>query len=387
MLRSLLRLSGAVAFAALIAPGVPSAATGPGLAYDEIVRVLVNATPPPPGGFQSDLAAASSTPAPAATPAPRRGINIGAAIPNIGNILTSGNVGNAAGNAAANAAASIAGNALQSALENALTASLGSTFNGLAAQLGGFLQPHHLRYAFLNGWERIDDLTMQTATIRKCDVGRVITLDLAKKTYTTYDPSAEPTPAPAVARPAPRRASPATPSTPEPPGTGVAQLTLATTALGPKPIEGQNTAGYDISTTFAMTQATGSCRNGGATIRTTEYLAPLTVPSVASCPVKRSAPIPERAEDVVAPPPSGGCRPTFESHTSGPPVPSGRLSLYTLVTMSGANGASPAPAPAASGSGNVGFLTERGNVQTLGPNDTGLFDVPAGFAPAATPTR
>ncbi|MBV8490074.1 MAG: hypothetical protein JO199_06030, partial [Candidatus Eremiobacteraeota bacterium] len=308
MLRSLLRLSGAVAFAALMTPGVPSAATGPGLAYDEIVRVLVNATPPPPGGFQSDLAAASSTPVPAATPAPRRGINLGS-LPNISNILTSGNVGNAAANAAANSALTIAGNALQ----DALTASLGSTFNGLAAQLGSFLQPHHMRYAYLNGWERVDDLTMQTATIRKCDVGRVVTLDLAKKTYTAYDPSAEPTPAPAVAHPAPRRAGPATPSTPEPPGTGVAQFTLATTALGPKPIEGQNTTGYDTSTTFAMTQATGSCHNGGATIRTTEYVAPIPVPSVNSCPVKRSAPVPETAQEIVAPPlpPSGGCRPTF----------------------------------------------------------------------------
>src|ERR1700676_2838650 len=69
LFRSLLRVVAAVAFAALIAPVVPSAAPPPGLAYDEIVRVVVNATPPPPGNFQSDLAAVTSQ-AVAASPTP-----------------------------------------------------------------------------------------------------------------------------------------------------------------------------------------------------------------------------------------------------------------------------------------------------------------------------
>lgn len=96
---------------------------------------------------------------------------------------------------------------------------------------------------------------------------------------------------------------------------------------------------------------------------------------VTSCPVRR-APVPENVNDAVAPPPStGGCRPTLTFHSSGPPIPAGKLSLYTLVTMA----AGATPAPAASGSSGVGFLTERGNIRTLGATDAGLFAVPADF--------
>src|SRR5260370_21174491 len=71
MLRSVLRASAALAFAALIAPAAPSAAPPPGLAYDEILRVVVNAPAPPPGSFQAEVAAVHS-PSPAATAPPRK---------------------------------------------------------------------------------------------------------------------------------------------------------------------------------------------------------------------------------------------------------------------------------------------------------------------------
>jgi hypothetical protein len=365
MLRSLLRLSGAIAFAVLLAPMTSSAAGGPGLAYDEIVRVLVNATPPPPGGFQADLAAAAATPAPvAATPAPRRGINIGSLA---GAVLGGGGAGAIAG--------SVAGAVASNALDNALSAQLGTMFSGLAATLGSFLQPHQLHYAYLNGWERVDDVTAQTATIRKCDIGQVVTLNLARKTYAMYDPAAEPTPSAAPAPRQPRRVSAS--GEPAAPGTAVAQIALTTASLGAKPIEGQNTAGFASTASFTMSQATGSCHDGGASIQTTEYLTTLARPGVTSCPVRRRQPVPESADDVVATPPSGGCRPTLTTRTSGPPIPAGRLSLYTLVTMAG-TGASAAPAPSGT-PGGIGFLTERGNVRTLGAADATLFDIPAGF--------
>src|ERR1700736_5892088 len=101
LIRSLLRVAAAVAFAALIAPAVPSAAPPPGLAYDEIVRVVVNATPPPPGNFQADLAALTA-PAVAASPTPapkKRGIGIGA----IAGALAGGGAGAVAGAVAGDA--------------------------------------------------------------------------------------------------------------------------------------------------------------------------------------------------------------------------------------------------------------------------------------------
>jgi hypothetical protein len=366
MLRSVLRLSAAVALAALVAPLAPSAAPAPGVGYDEIVRVVVNATPPPPGNFQADVAAINSPQAvAAATPAPRRrGIGLGAIA---GAVLGGGGVG-AIGGAVANEAVS-------NAMDNALQQSLGTQFAALGTSIRSFLQPHLMRYAYYNGWERVDDVAAQTATIRKCDIGQVYRLDLAKKTYSTYDPNSEPTPA-AVA-PAPRRgARPAAPGAPEPPGTAVADISATTKALGPLRIENQATNCYSSTAAFAMTQATGSCRNGSASLTTEEYLSALNRPTVTSCPVRR-APIPESANDAVTPPTAGGCRPTLALHTSGPPLPTNKLSLYTLVTMNGSGGAT--PAPSAGSSPGVGFLTERGNIKSLGAADTALFSVPSDF--------
>jgi hypothetical protein len=374
MLRSLLRATAALAFAALIAPAVPSAAPPPGLAYDEIVRVVVNATPPPPGNFQADLAALSSPQAVAASPTPapkKKGFNLG----NIASVI-------AGGGGAGDVAGAVASNAVSNALDNAVQASLGAQFGALGAMARGFLEPHLLRYAYLNGWERVDDVTAQTATIRKCDAGQVIKLDLARKTYAVYDPSAEPV---ATAPPAPpqRSRGRAPASDPAQPGTGVVSLTDATRALGPLRIEGQTTAGYDTTTTFAETQSTGSCRDGSMSIETVQYLAPVTRPAVTSCPIRR-APLPTTATEAVTPPtPTGGCRPTFTARRSGPAVPASRLALYSLVSFTAAPGAAtPAPQPSA-GPGGLWFLTERGNLKTLGQADAGLFAVPAGFTKTA----
>lgn len=362
MLRSLLRASAACAFAALIAPATPSAAPPPGIAYDEIVRVVVNATPPPPGNFQADVAALNATQTSASpSPAPRRrGISLG----NIAGVIAGGGgAGGVAGAAASDAASA--------AMENAMEASLGAQFAALGAAVRGFLTPHLIRYAYWNGWERVEDVSAQTVTIRKCDAGQVIKLDLAAKTYAVYDPSAEPTPA---AAPMPARRG-RTAAQPGQPGTAVATLTETTRGLGPLRIENQATTGFDTATSFATTQSTGSCRNGGATIETVQYLSGLPRPTVNSCPIRRP-PLPTTAGDAVTAP-SGGCRPSFTTQRSGPTPPANRLALYSLVTFSADRGGAPgSPAPA----GGMGFLTERGNLKTLGPTDAGLFGIPPGFS-------
>jgi hypothetical protein len=367
MFRSLLRAAGAVAFAVLISPAVPSAAPPPGLAYDEIVRVVVGATPPPPGNFQADLAALSSAQAVAASPTPapkKRGINLG----NLASVLANGG-------GAGDVAGAAAGDVISNAVENSVSASLGGPFGALAAAARGFLSPHLIRYAYWNGWERVDDVSAQTATIRKCDAGQVIRLDLAAKTYAIYDPSAEPTPAPAPPPRVPRgRQQPA--GDPAQPGTAVASLTETTKTLGPLRIENVATTGYDTATTMAMSQATGSCREANATIDTVQYLSALPRPTVNSCPVRR-APLPLTASEAVSAP-SGGCRPTFSASRSGPTPPANRLALYSLVTFAARGTATPAP-QASPGPSGLGFLTERGNLKTLGATDAGLFSVPPGF--------
>ncbi len=363
MLRSLLRATAALGFALLLAPAAPSAAPAPGLAYDEIVRVVVNATPPPPGNFQADVAAISSAQAVAAspTPAPRkRGISLG----NLASVIASGGgAGDVAGAAAGNLAAN--------AVDNAVQGSLGAQFGGLAAAARAFVTPHLMRYAYWNGWERVDDTAAQTATIRKCDARQVITLNLAAKTYAVYDPSAEPTPAAAPAPP-PRRGAPPPPA-PDQPGTAIATLTETTRALGALRIEATPTTGYDTTTAFAVKQSTGSCRDGGASIETLQYLSALARPTVNACPLRRP-PVPTSAGEAVAAP-SGGCRPSFSASRTGPTPPSNRLALYALVTFAGGN-ATPAPG---SGPHGIGFLTERGNLRTLGAADAAQFSIPPGF--------
>jgi hypothetical protein len=365
MARSLLRLIAAFALAALVSPISPSAAPAPGIAYDEIVRVVIGATPPPAGNFQADLATITSPGVVAtASPAPKRGIGFG----NIAKAVLTLNPGSAAG--------SLASDVASNAMENALQQSLGAQFAALDASIRGFLQPHVLHYAYYNGWERVDDVAASTATIRKCDMGQVYKLDLAKKTYSIYDPASEPTPAP-VAAASPRGQRPQPAGSPAPPGTAVADISATTKSLGALRIENQNTTGYNSTAAFSMTQATGSCRNGSASITTDEYFSALNRPAVTSCPIRR-APIPTSATEVVAPQSTGGCKPTLTFHTGGPALPAGKLSLYTLVTM---NGSGPSPAPPASPAafGGVGFLTERGNIKTLDAADVALFSVPADF--------
>ncbi len=340
-------------------PAVPSAAPPSGLAYDEIVRIVANATPPPPGNFQADVAALNAKPVAAATPtsAPRRrgfgGI--------VGAIAGGGNI-----------AGAVAGNVASDAMDNAIQNSMSAQFGAMGASFANFLQPHLMRYAYWNGWERVEDVSAQTATIRKCDAGQVIQLNLAAKTYTIYAPNAEPVP---TSRPAPVQRGRAPAPDPAQPGTAVATLSDTTKSLGPLRIEGEPTSGYDTTTSFATTQATGSCHNGNATIETVQYLPPLSRPAVTSCPVRPPEGLPETATAV----PTGGCKPTFAMHRTGPAVPSGRLALYSLVSFGSAAGATPAPGGAPS---SFGFLTERGNLKTLGPADAGLFGIPQGFTKA-----
>ncbi len=371
MKRSLLRLTGAIAIFLLLAPSRPFAAPPPGLSYDEIVRVVINATPPPPGSFQTDLAALQA-PAVASSPTPapkKRGISLG----NIASAVLGGNVGGAAG--------AIAGDAASNAIGNAMDAQLGAQFGALAASMRGFLTPHLLRYSYYNGWERIDDVTAQNATIRKCDAGQVITLDLAKKTYAILDPNSEA--AMTSARPAapePRKGrDPGAASAPAAPGTANFDVIATTKSLGSQRNENLATVGYDSTAAVAVTKSTGSCRDGSFAIKTTEYYSTLNRPKVTACPLRR-APIPQTVNDVMTPPQSsGGCRPTVTFHQSGPAIPTAKLPLYSLVTMNAAGGPSPAPAASGTPSG-IGFLTERGNLKTLDATAAGLFEIPAGFA-------
>lgn len=372
MLRSLLRASAAIAFAFLLAPAVPEAASAPGLSYDEIVRVVATGTPPPPGNFPADIAAIGTETA-AATPSPaphKHGLNLGA----LSSILPGALAGGAVGNVAGSVVTTVASQAISQALANSLQQSVGAQMSGLAAKAMAFMQPHLTRYAYWNGWERVDDVAARTATIRKCDAGQVIKLDLAHQTYSIYDPASEPAEEPAAAPP-PHRGAPPT-AEPLQPGTAAVDLSSATKVLGPLRFQDTPATGYQSTVSLSISRATGSCHDANSSIEETQYLSALARPTVNNCPIRRR-PIPQSADEMVTTPsaPTGGCRPTFTAHRSGPTPPSNRLALYSLLSFSGGATAQPAPGSA----GKFGFLTERGNLKTLGAADSGLFSIPQGF--------
>lgn len=153
MLRSWFRTTAFFALISLLVPGVPQAQGAPGLAYDEIARVIPSdATPPPPDAFALDLATLQASP-PAPPPAARR--------------------------------RGIFGGGREESLNRA------NGFGQFTSVLAPFAPGRLERHAFLNGWERIDDPVARTAIIYKCDVNQVIYLDLQRKRYRLATPLAD----------------------------------------------------------------------------------------------------------------------------------------------------------------------------------------------------
>jgi hypothetical protein len=340
---------GLAILSAAIAKGTASP-TGPiGLQYDEIVRVAAGTTtPPPPGAFEADLSVimnGSQTAAASPKPAPKkRGLG------NIVGAVLSGNAGEVVVDAAA-----------QKVLENAV----GGMMGPLAA-FRDFMQQGKLeRHAFYKGWERVDDVMGKTATIRKCDLHQYIELNLAKKTYRITNPSAAASTPSGTQQPS---ASTQTP-TPEQPGTAVVDFSRKGTALGAQTLNGVETTGYSERSSVTVSKATGSCRNGSFTAVSTEYLSAMKQPR-AICPLPPSSRVPTEPRQVVA---RGGCKPTFTFHNSGPAAPSGRLAMYSRVSLLPQNANDESASQFA-------FVTERGNVKSLNKADAArLFEIPADF--------
>jgi hypothetical protein len=359
MVRSFFRFTAALSLAFLILPPGTPAAPSAGLQYDEIVRFVVSGTPPPPGNFQADLAAIASPAAVAATAAPKRhGFGLG----NLANIVN-GNIAGAVGDA-------VVGNVIDAQTDRLLASTAGAFAGALRGLTAGKVE----RHSFFGGWERIDDVAAQTATIRKCDIHQFIRLDLAKKTYSIDDPSAMPSGAPAPAHETHAEVRSATP-VPAAPGTVNIDLSTVVTPLGSVKIDGLDAAGYQTTSTLATTRATGSCKDGTFAFRTTAYYSRYPTPQLV-CPVEAMPPAryPQEPSNFVA---SGGCRPTFSAHNSGPVPPAANLALYSAIALNGAPGGA-SPAPAAS-PGGFTFLTERGNLHSLGAADAALFSPPGDF--------
>ncbi len=322
----------------------PARADSSGLAYDEIVRVVMAGMSGMPG--QSGGNESSSLPEPG--------------------VYANGSF-TADFQAAVNAGT-------PPKKHNGMFAAISSAMDAAKSAMATLKTGTPTTYYYLNGWERTDDPIHQTATIDRADLHEIIHLNLANKTYSITDMNAQ-TPMMQETPPPYQPQNPGQPPPTQAPGTAKMSITATTSALGSKTLDGQPTSGYKTDLKVATTQATGSCSNGTLEMAMTEYVSRYDEPKVATM---SGPPAPKQSgmshPEMMAMKP--GCKPTMTTHTQlGAKAPAGKLALWTLVTMSGAAGQT----GQAGQGGQFSTLLERGDLRQLGPTDKSLFEIPAGF--------
>ena len=293
------------------------------LQYDQITRMIVApATPPPPGSFGDDYQAALL-----ATPNP---------------LLTQISLAIAKGGS------------------SQLSGGASSMVRLMTMLLGG----HPTRYTFYyaKGWIRTDDAVARVATISKCDEHTIVTLDLAKKTYTQTSTGTGDAPCLGAG------ASPV-PSPVLSPGTADVTMESKVASLGAMTIDGVDTTGTSLAMTMTTTNATGSCHNGSMNMTTVMYVSKVGQPR-AFCPLPDNPLNAHSFYDMIS---RAGCKPTMHitadasAATAFNPT---NLQLYALVTFE---------MPSAQ-KRTFNILTERGNVAWLDQSQAdALFTVPPDF--------
>jgi hypothetical protein len=306
-----------IVVAALVAgaPTAPAGAASTGLAYDSVSKFSPGGDPSSfaPGSFQSDFQTASQ-------PVPAQ--------------------------------------------------SHGGLFGGIANAVGGMNSMMRMmqtgtaeRHYVAGSKERTDSLSTQTATIVDCAARTLTTLDLAKRTYRVVSLDATPEPVTHT-----NHAAPGPMATDD--GSKVA-LTLTSKSLGPKTIESIPTNGYDSNVQMTVTKPGQAPQT--MDLNMLAYYSAFAQPE----PV---CPRPSYLAMAGGPPmmagfgflqralhaPNGDSR--FTVNASGPALPSGKLSLFDVMTMQGQ----------AQGRGGMVMIAERGHVRPVNDNDA-VFSVPSDF--------
>jgi hypothetical protein len=297
------------------------AAPAPGVAYDEIARVVPpGSTPPPVGSFADDAAVIAALP-PLVVPKARdvnfTAMTLLASIPGI----------------ASQWAAMAAGRAAIKVVADDWKRQNDEFANGRAArQRTGVLA----RFAYYRGWSRFEFFPGY-ATIDKPEQGVTITLDSANKTYTSV-------------RTGPIETFTVTTAS----GTGSVTLdgTATVEAMPALRIGGVSARGYRTTGWISVTRASYACAAGRHHVSETEYVSDF-------ADVRYDA-----VEDAAnAQPLVGAC--TLGSSVSHREP--GRLVLYRAVIVDDGS-------PAA-----FGTALERGNVRALGEQDNAMFQPPPDF--------
>ena len=215
--------------------------------------------------------------------------------------------------------------------------------------------------------ERTDEIAMQTATITDCAARTITTLDLAKKTYrvTSMDqPTKYTAPEGPSGTPGPR---------PTDDGTKVS-VVLKTTSLGPKQLGPDPTNGYNLDMKMTSTKPNGDSQTSEMSMTSyySNYPNPqLVCPRYVASGASQGMMAPMAAYSAVSKAlESNGKDARFKVSASGPPIPSGKLSLFDVMIPKGQAGSGP--------SGGFTMVMERGNVRGINDGDP-AFGIPAGF--------
>jgi len=249
----------------------------------------------------------------------------------------------------------------------------GGLFGKLAASLD---QAGAMAAAFKNGTaerhyiaglkERTDSPSTQKATILDCGARTLTSLDLKAKTYTVVSLDAPRAP---VSPGSSQRTAPE--SMPTDDGTRVT-MTLLNKALGPRTIGPDSTDGYSSDMTVVTTRP--NTASSTSTISNLDYFSNYPRASLVCAAPSSAAPTGTAgmgmAQYQLMQRGLYGSDPRFTISASGPALPTKRLPLFEVMTMSGGQ--------TGQARGGLSILTERGNVRSIRADDP-IFSVPADF--------
>jgi hypothetical protein len=223
----------------------------------------------------------------------------------------------------------------------------------------GFAERHYVA----DSKERTDQVAYQTATIVDCDARTITHLDLRAKTYrvTSMDSAApemhsSPSSIPQLG--------------PSDTNTKIA-IALTNTALGSQVVGGVPTDGFRSDMKLTQTDSSGTSQTMNAQLIGYYTSRPNPEPSCshtvtsgnngrAGAGMMLAA---SRFKQVLS---SAGTDRRVSLSQSGPALPAGNFSMYDAVTLAAGN------------HGGATFITERGNVRPIDPNDP-VFSVPSDF--------
>jgi hypothetical protein len=208
--------------------------------------------------------------------------------------------------------------------------------------------------------ERIDEVTPQTATIVDCAARTITTLDLKARTYRVT-----PIESPSGGGGAGGGDS----SSGDRSDTRIS-ITVENTALGQREVSGQSANGFRSKMTMTETSSSGESHtaNGDLVGYYSSYADPTQMcrgyrPPTTGAHMGNADMMGGFARVMRVLGSAGD--PRFTIKQSGPPLPLGKLAMYSALVFSG--------------QGHMGaFITERGNVRPIDPNDP-VFSVPSDF--------